>query len=900
MEKFQLNQKCYINTNIESDTFVGIKCEDGDFSVHFPLGFKFSTNEKILRKEILLLINTIAGTIGHKESNVKEKTVSFDSIDFPIQACMHIIYDYYAKYNEDRSEDYHAYTDAFGIKRDLGKAKIFITESMFKAKKWIVDYLEKINQTDKDPMEFYCEMLKEYDHALYVSGTNLPYGHSKYVHLSYQTINTLKFTEEQFKRILDRHESFIKEPVAYLNSFDVSEVWDSDIQDTDEGEIDYHIPTWRRALNENNKLSEDIYIKHELKNTKKGLLTKLATGKILVEGQTRYLCRDLLPLLVSLLENPLDWFPRYLYCRFYLPTDGTDTNATELSLDFHSYYAFFRNPHLSRHEQYIMNRLCDTDEATYQGKNAYKYYKYSKELYDAYFGQLTGIVMVPRHSALPLCLGGADFDGDLVSIVYNQDVVNAVAAGAFEKQGTKYFGEVYQRKLPVIIIPTTKSRETTIQEKVPYDHIKNTFSNRIGQISDAAIAIGQQEYGHSLSNSANPESEQGKDKDVSLPSCAMCTILTGLEIDAAKNGEHPNLDAILDHSIAKASYIQFLHKFKKLRGESKYSFDDLKVEAKKSKGKEHIEVTAKNCKTKAIFGIPTTGTYINELPLAFREAFQAYKKKDIVKDSKDLGVFLYTENKEKEAEKIRDLRSKCQGIFDYYFFYAKTLMHILSNEKNEGFFAYENLETKLYQMYDEEETVRLQREVVPKLLHHFRMCVSPENVVSDMKDRMNQSQWLFAPRHKREAILEEIIGGGFSSGVLEEEEKELVFNFHNRGYIILWLVLSIIEGPKQSTFEEVMSRNIKHKMQEENKNLKLEKELLGYLKSYYEDNATETLGKIYAACLRELGGMIKQSEVSEQNKIAALYELTGKSMDNRRFFWDVFGWETLEKYLGKE
>lgn len=50
-----------------------------------------------------------------------------------------------------------------------------------------------------DCMAFYCDMLKKYDHALYVSGTNLPYGHSKYVHLSYQTINTLDFSKEQLK-----------------------------------------------------------------------------------------------------------------------------------------------------------------------------------------------------------------------------------------------------------------------------------------------------------------------------------------------------------------------------------------------------------------------------------------------------------------------------------------------------------------------------------------------------------------------------------------------------------------------------------------------------------------------------------------------------------------------------
>ena len=71
MDGYQLNEKCFVNTNIEADTFVGIKCEDGDFSVHFPLGFEFSSDEKELRKEILLLINTIAATVGHKESSIK-------------------------------------------------------------------------------------------------------------------------------------------------------------------------------------------------------------------------------------------------------------------------------------------------------------------------------------------------------------------------------------------------------------------------------------------------------------------------------------------------------------------------------------------------------------------------------------------------------------------------------------------------------------------------------------------------------------------------------------------------------------------------------------------------------------------------------------------------------------
>ena len=54
---------------------------------------------------------------------------------------------------------------------------------------------------------------------------------------------------------------------------------------------------------------------------------------------------------------------------------------------------------------------------------------------------------------------------------------------------------------------------------------------------------------------------------------------------------------------------------------------------------------------------------------------------------------------------------------------------------------------------------------------------------------------------------------------------------------------------------------------------------------------------MYAACLKALGSIIKNSGLSEQNMIAALYEVTASSMDNRKFFWDLIGWEKLENYM---
>ena len=140
---------------------------------------------------------------------------------------------------------------------------------------------------------------------------------------------------------------------------------------------------------------------------------------------------------------------------------------------------------------------------------------------------------------------------------------------------------------------------------------------------------------------------------------------------------------------------------------------------------------------------------------------------------------------------------------------------------------------------------------------------------------------------RRAVVLEKIIAGGFSSDILDDDEKGILFNFRNRGYINLWLVLSIIEGPKIYTFDEILSRNIKCNIKVRDK--KLEEKLVEYLRAYYDNNATDALGKIYAACLKVLGSIIKNSGLSEQNMIAALYELTDSSMDNRKFFWDLVG-----------
>ena len=72
----------------------------------------------------------------------------------------------------------------------------------------------------------------------------------------------------------------------------------------------------------------------------------------------------------------------------------------------------------------------------------------------------------------------------------------------------------------VIPSPGGQEKRTGVPKQIPYQVVKNTFSNRIGQISNLSIRISSAEYGQTESDVAH--------------SCAECTILTGLEIDAAK------------------------------------------------------------------------------------------------------------------------------------------------------------------------------------------------------------------------------------------------------------------------------------------------------------------------------------------------------------------------------
>lgn len=97
MQETDIRSRCKINSNREMDTFVGLRCDNGDISINFPLGFHISEKNKELRKDIMLLFATLAANTEHRDSEILKISNHFDDVEFPLQSYMYIIKDFFAR-----------------------------------------------------------------------------------------------------------------------------------------------------------------------------------------------------------------------------------------------------------------------------------------------------------------------------------------------------------------------------------------------------------------------------------------------------------------------------------------------------------------------------------------------------------------------------------------------------------------------------------------------------------------------------------------------------------------------------------------------------------------------------------------------------------------------------------
>jgi len=97
LREIDIKSKCRVNSNREMDTFVGLRCNDGDISINFPMGYHISEDNKELRRDILLLFATLAANTERRESELLGHGSSFDEVEFPLQSYMYLIKDFFAR-----------------------------------------------------------------------------------------------------------------------------------------------------------------------------------------------------------------------------------------------------------------------------------------------------------------------------------------------------------------------------------------------------------------------------------------------------------------------------------------------------------------------------------------------------------------------------------------------------------------------------------------------------------------------------------------------------------------------------------------------------------------------------------------------------------------------------------
>lgn len=668
--------------------------------------------------------------------------------------------------------------DIFGHKRDLLKAKIILTESMFKCAGWIKDWKKR----PSDPIKYFFEKINFYDHSLYISNTDFGFKSNGRVVLNYQFISTLKLTLQEFNSLVEEQIQKIKSipndiknlasRIANL-SFDDFGEFDDEITEKNESIRDKCL----KILAYNDAFTKDTKVKTILTKIQDDYEQNICFGKFEVKGRVRFLSGDLLELLIRIAEKTNFFESEKIKelkrltlnpDRFYMPW-------LSLPMKHDKYYAFLRNPHLSRNEQCILRA----------------YFRNGENIYEKYFSKLKGIVMVSSSSTVPMALGGADFDGDIVKIISDSRIVEAIKRGAFEEKG-----KVLKRILPVIEIPSNKAPKEKIPSSIPFRVIENTFDNQVGFISNLAVKLANKEYFPD-----NPEN-QGKYAN----KCAECTIVVGLEIDAAKNGIHPqkNIDELTkiagtDDDTEKNLFLEakkFLMSLSEKGGwyTPKLEKTDKSIDLYLTK--EDFEA-----KNKKAFYVPIASDEEGLSPIELLPVrYMQYKVRDFKFEFKTTSEFYFEFEKDKSWRKNLDAKH-CEDLKKLVkaFISVKDLAKTVNRSKkwwsnNEGYYdSYINFLLKI--QYDAPETflscgVKV-NQAVEQMYGMFYDIFQDIDQIEYALKLLNETKWHFTEEKKRGENLALILNVEIDT--ILPAIIELLSTFRDNGFMLLFYVLRKIK-----------------------------------------------------------------------------------------------------------
>lgn len=786
-------------------------------------------------------------SVIYPEKNVEKATTFQMRLPFTKGVLHEVDFHSFAREFTNLEQDDVQVKDVFGRQRSLKKARIVLTKSMFKC----FDWLSKCISDDIDPMAHFFDKCKDYQHALYIGNTDLNLSnHIGRIKLNYQFLNTLQLDSEEFKSLLN------KQPTQYRENVE-DETIDNLRKKNDE--------TWNLAYQANHKgFRNDPKIVGMINGVEQSMLKDYGLGRIVVSGECRFISRDLLALLIDLVklcnqfdDSKLRMIFKSKKClwqgKFFMP------NAN-IKLDSTRKYGILRNPHLSRNEQCLLSPYIPNpnDENNY---------------YTKYFSHLSGVVMVAYKSLVPMALSGCDFDGDLVKIVAEKAIRDAIKKGVYDDSGDC-------RELPIIEIPSKKPKTSTVTENVDYETVRNTFSSQVGYISNLAIKFGKKEYFEDTSN----EDFKGK--------CAECTIVTGLEIDAAKTGNHPNLDAY--KKLDKHNKDYFLERKEKI---SSFSYKKgYTVEKKKSNSEEKLVVYYNNSNQAYLTADKLTMSNIDYLPYRFIELLDEHKRelKNKQEVSKVTPCFKFeVEGQEDKLEKDL-LLALSRIIRDYKRVLEKASLLRRTKEKytNSKFSAcvYNLLTIK----YDDLNAVLVEDISVKNALDNTYAFL--DETIKNVKqaklvvENIILNSWQFVAKENRKNVLYNIL-----SLDVDDEEKipydvlELLTDFRFAGYKLLYYIAKdvwckkgenyFVKSVEESTdaYEEMTS--LYRKMEQ------------AYLYSLKMKETGEIRNRrIIDLCRKEISNLF-DSNMYDALKYA--HSLRSSIDKSGSFFWSVFSKEEI-------
>ncbi|WP_037355217.1 hypothetical protein [Selenomonas sp. FC4001] len=794
--------------------------------------------------------------------------------------------------------------DYLGKKRNVRKAKILLTASMFKCHKWIKEWAGK-NNID-DPVAYFFNKFSQYEHALYVTGTDARLSNNGKVKMNYQFLSTLDIPSDSFASIVNDKKTKIESfRNAYsgdaatfnfdklineeynLTSYCGDNSFEDDIMDI-EDDVDER-KKCLHALRLNPAFVNDYKVKEILAEIIRTSERDICIGHFEISGEQRYLSRDLLRFMIAVLyrsyigeesireiiKSKWENINKYLLYRssrhFYMPVD-------KLSLKADKYYAFFRSPHLSRHEQCVLRPFLGC------------------EMYDRYFSHLKGVVMVSYDSFVPMMLGGADFDGDLVKIISDRRIVSAVQSGVYNYENKEY---VRKNEFPVIKIPDRIGKTTFAPKRVPYEVIKNTFSNQIGQISNLAIKIAKNEYG-------KEPSEQYKNK------CAECTIVTGLEIDAAKTGVHPknNINKLKSLGLKTHVFLDTKVKMSKLAKERLFTpyikqmpNGTLSLYRENPNNSRTINPILENI---SVYSVDDEVSNLERLPGIYLEYIYNYKcKKESGyktrkrKSEADCFKFQYDETwKEKldtkKKDSIRSLMYAYQEIRsrDYNL---KKFRH-MNKDSNYWGYIYRILQIQ-YDSFHQLLPCKLEVEEACSITYKsLYQGIESASVLKEIFGRMKDKRWHFTARENRASVLAEILGDNINC---TEPIIELLSNFRNSGYMLLFYMLKEIQSKMNENIDiddytKLYGKTSKIDCRFQNQYKHFLKQLESIYSYHLKQNSERPLW--HTPVIRQCREIIAKI-LGEWNSSEALkYVFSCPKADRRNFLWNIF----TEKELSKE